>query len=366
MGAFQGTLNQNEIFGALYNMIISQEVFSNNIAGTFSTLVDSARVDGGLYGDTKLYYSTDALKSSSWGNDSEASNLLALHRPPAPSCQAITLNVFRQICLTLDQYLSKRAFANEGAFAQFNSVMLGWMADTKKIYDSTIYNAYIGTTKSSANKNTINVPVGDITATGEEKSRLEAQMIAQYLADLFIDMQDISRDFNDYKYLRSYDMANLKVVWNSKYVNKINKLDLPTIFNKNGLMGEKFEDIILPARYFGNVNSAQKTADGTKTRSLIEQVIGTSHYFAGDLITANEVAPAGTSYQEDDTIICKVMANNSVPYMSAFQVGTSFFNPKSLTDNHYLTFGHNTLEYLKDKPLITLVAYTTPAQTGGN
>ena len=62
MGNFTGRLNSNEIFGALYNMIIGQEVFADNIKG--SDLVDQARVDGSLYGDTKLYYSTDALTSA--------------------------------------------------------------------------------------------------------------------------------------------------------------------------------------------------------------------------------------------------------------------------------------------------------------
>jgi hypothetical protein len=42
--------------------------------------------------------------------------------------------------------------------------------------------------------------------------------------------------------------------------------------------------------------------------------------------------------------------------MSAFEVGTSFFNPKSLTENHYLTFGHNTIEYLENYPFITVKA----------
>ena len=108
MGAFTGSLNTNEIFSAIYNMIISQEVFADNI-GKNQTLVDIARVDGGLYGDQKLYYATDALKSAAWGNDAEASNLLTLYRPKAPSCQAIELDTFRQICLTVDNYLTKRA-----------------------------------------------------------------------------------------------------------------------------------------------------------------------------------------------------------------------------------------------------------------
>lgn len=64
MANFTGQLRSNEIFSALYNMIISQEVFADNIKGTFSELVDMARVDGSLYGDQKLYYASDALKSS--------------------------------------------------------------------------------------------------------------------------------------------------------------------------------------------------------------------------------------------------------------------------------------------------------------
>ena len=57
------TLTANEIYETLANMIISQEVFADNI-GKNQTLVDKARVDGTLYGDTKLYYATDVLYSS--------------------------------------------------------------------------------------------------------------------------------------------------------------------------------------------------------------------------------------------------------------------------------------------------------------
>lgn len=64
MGAFNGQLQSNEIFAAMYNMLISQQVFADNIKGTKSDLVDMAKVDGSMYGDTKLYYATDALTSS--------------------------------------------------------------------------------------------------------------------------------------------------------------------------------------------------------------------------------------------------------------------------------------------------------------
>lgn len=339
MATFNGQLRSNEIFAAFYNMLISQEVFANNIKG--SDLVDEARVDGGLYGDTKLFYSTDALASAEWGNDAEATNLLALHRPEAPKCQSIVLDKFRQISLTVDNYLSKRAWGDEGSFSSFNSVMLGWLKDTKKVYDGTTYNCYIGTVTGAATKAEIEVDAS------------EAKVLAEDLANIMTEMTDYTRDFNDYAQLRRYSEDEIKVVFNSKYINKIKNVDLPVIFDNAGLKSV-FSKKVLPARYFGTVNASAKVADA-KTRSLIEQVIEDEHYFAGDLIKTGDTAPAGTSYQEDDKIVAKIMVKLP-PYMSAFETGTSFFNAKSLTENHYLTFGHNTIEYLKAYPMVTVKA----------
>lgn len=391
MGAFLGQLRPNEIMSGIYNMIIGQIVFTNNIQGGFSELVDKARVDGGLYGDSKLYYSTDALGSSPWGADSEAANLLQLHRPKDPEVQVITLDVFRQIPLTIDYYLSKRAWSTEGAFMSFTSVMLGWIRDTKRIYDQTLYNAFIGTAETSIGKQMRDVEIAAAVgnATGEEANRLEAEAIAQHIADLLVEMKDVSRDFNDYGQLRSYSEGDVKIIFNSKYVNKIRYVDLPTIFHNEGLV-KKFAENVLPARYFGHRLDATlaaaevydaddnptgmftKSGDNytivntggtaSKVRSLIETDYTVSnvktHVFPGDVIPVGAVLEVKSTtvpyaYIEDEDIIAKVVTELP-PMMSAFEVGTTFFNPKSLTENHYLTWGHNTLEYLKGKPMITL------------
>ena len=389
------TLNSNEIFSSIANMIISQEVFADNL-GKHQTLVDKARVDGGLFGDKKLYYSTDVLKSHAWGNDSEAANLLSLDRPGDPKVQDITLDVFRQIRLTVDNYLSKRAWADEGAFSAFNSVMLGWMRETKRVYDGTLYNCYIGATETSTGKQIKSIDLGTGSGhplyqlTGVEKEQMEAMLIAQGLADLFVEMGDYSRDFNDNQFLRSYADEAIKVIWNAKYVNKIRKIDLPTIFHKDGLV-EKFEEEVLPARYFGVVITSANKSDFAAAsptagkpidsdddtyvpgvghangciRAMVEKDVtvgGTAyHVFPGDEIPAGATIKAsgtfelGEVYIEKADVICKVLVKLP-PYMSAFEVGTSFFNPRSLTENHYLTFGHNTLEYLANYPFITVKA----------
>ena len=374
--AFNGTLNQNEIFAALYNMIISQQVFADNIYDTKSTLADMSRVDGTLYGDTKLYYSTDVLKSFEWTNDAEAQNLLKLHRPQAPEVQAITIDQFRMIPLTVDNYLSKRAFATEGAFSAFNSQMLGWMRDTKKVYDATMFNSFVGTHVAGleddgkgAKQNVIIALPGEPDSADdyntEAYNRIVAQTVAASMADLIVDLEDVSRDYNDYGNLRSYNVNDLVFVWNSEWVNKIKKLDLPTIFHKDGLI-DKFAQHTLPARYFGNINTSSGAVGGTNltVRSLIEKDYNTvepnevgydeaKHVFPGDLLPANTAYDAYETYSEDGDIVFKVYHKNSIPFMTAFETGTEFFNPRSLTSTHYLIWGYNTLESIKNYPFIT-------------
>ena len=366
------TLTANEIYNTLANMIISQQVFADNLS-KHQTLVDKARVDGGLYGDTKLFYATDVLKSVEWGvakgreqEQLEAKNLLDLDRAEDPEVQAIKLDIFRQIRLTVDNYLTKRAFADEGTFASFNGVMLGWMQETKKVYDGTLYNVFIGTTETNVGKQIVNVQL-DKSATPSQSA---GESIAKAMADLFTEMSDYTRDFNDYGYLRSYGDSEIKVIWNAKYFNQVKKIDLPSIFHDDALQSV-FTGDVLPARYFGTPQKAkiQASANDGTYRSLKEMDVTVSaevkHLFPGDLIPAGidielDLDKSGqrtipVAYKEDDTIICKVVTKLP-PYMSAFETGTSFFNPRSLTENHYLTFGHNTLQYLKNYPFITVKA----------
>jgi len=344
-------LNTNKVYAALYNMVISQEVFGGNIKGTYSQLVERAKVDVGLYGDQKWYYATDALASYPFDMDSvDQLNILATHRPKAPEVQNIVIDKFYQIALTLDDYLSKQAWGTEGAFSQFNSIMMGWIADTRRIIDSTTYNTFIGTNETEIGKQQHEIALVE--------GQNDALTIAVDLADLLVDLKDVSRDYNDYGFIRSYDEGDLVVIFNAKLWNQLKKADLPVIFHKEGLLDE-FEKVVLPARYFGTVvgDTADEMTvpeDALQTyRTLVELDVGENHLFPGDIIPEGTVVKENETYMEDDTIAYKVMHKRSVPYMSAFSVNTSFFNAKNLSTNYYATFGRNTLEHLMNFPFIT-------------
>lgn len=362
MANFTGTLNTNKIYAAIFNMIISQRVFGDNIKGTNARYMEEAREDGTLYGDTKLYYACDILKSRDWLNDAEAAKLLELERPQAPKTQAITMDVFRIIKVTLDSYLSKQAWSTEGAFSEFNSVVESMLSDTKRVYDSTLFNTFIGTHETNVGKQEVNITLAKAPAASateqevEAYNRVSAQTIAKKMADIFDELEDPNRDYNDYGYMRSYDMGDFRVIWNSEYLNKITKLDLPTIFHKDiydGLISDK-----LPAKYFGTINTSIGNTQDTNTtiRSLIETDYGSVHVFPGELLPGNTAYQANTTYTEDATIACKIYKKGAVPFMSAFTIATSFFNPQSLTDTRMLIFGHNTLEQLHNYPFITVKA----------
>lgn len=386
---FTGTLRSNELFTSIFNMIISQTVMDPELANNYSELVSKYKVDGSLYGDTKLFYDADVLKSRSWLNDLEASNLLNINRPDDPKCQAIVLDQFRQIDITVDNYLTKRAWSTEGVFNTFNSIILGMMGKTKTLFETTMFNAYVGTTTGNATKSDLEIDVTTPTTglTGEEKARVEAQTIAQGIADLLVDMKDYSRDYNDYKFMRAYNEGQLNFIWNSKWINKITKLDLPTIFHKEGLV-DKMDQYVLPARYFGEV--VPKTSFATDTdhfsetssgsgkytvktsvktvHALTEMDVtnGTSaqdkHLFAGDIIPGGyyvldasaSIDLGGLVYIEDPDVICKVVTNETYKMMSAFEVGTNFFNARSLTSNHYITWGYSAPDRLLGQPLVTV------------
>lgn len=379
-------LNQNTITTALFNMIISQQVFDSKVANT--DLADRFRVDGTLFGDTKLYHSFDIGSPEDWLNDNEAPNLLQLNRNKSGKTQSITMGVYKIISITTDQYLSKQAFMGEGTFAEYTSFLTGSLRKIKRVYDRSLINSKIGTLEPS----TIRCDISIVTpkgATTEEGNRLEAQTIAARLMVLKADLEDNNRDFNALDYLRSYSSEDLIAVWNVEKHAQITKLDLPTIFHNDINADGGFKQYDLPAKWFGEAATEDYTlpssAPGTVTKRVLvsgwydvaqtEIVLvskptnNTVFLWAGDPVpytgqiyhdyvrkvdvtVVSTIMPSEYYYTVDNTIAFMLVHASALPFMSGFETGTEFWNGRSLTTNNYLIFGHNNLEFLEEYPRI--------------
>lgn len=364
---FQGVLDENDIYSSIHNMIISIRTYYPNTANP--SLANRLRVDGSMYGNKKIYRAMDTGESYDWLNDAEAANLLQVSRNKSITEQAVTLDKSRQTMITIDYYLTKQAWITEQSFADFTGALLTQLDRVKAIYDNGIINTFVGTQVSSAQKGLIGVP--SKKGTTEQDNRIFAQRLMQTVANTMVELSDNTRAFNEYAFMDSWRPDQLIAVWNAEMVNQVTKLDLPTVFHRDGLHPDY--DFLLPARYWGTVNTAV-TAGNTATvmttganpvevpgegvngavRSLIEQTINGVHYFPGDAIKQGDNAPAGTSYtQQSDQFVCKMFPAEAIPFMSGFVAATMFMNARSLTENHYLTWNHNTLVRLANMPFIT-------------
>lgn len=349
MPTFNGQLNTNIAVGALFNQIMSIRTLSDNIGKMFSSLVSKARVDGGMYGDTKLYNSLDIPGTNAWGGDEEAGNLLALNRPKAPKTQAIRITEFRQVFITIDDYLTKQAFMTEGTFSDFNATVIATMRDAKRIYDTTTWNSFVGTERSTA-QSAQNVEIN------EDDVPSIAQGAGAAIAKLLIKIKDNSRLYNDYGFVRATDPDRIQIIWNADYVVDVKKYDLPALFHDEDVVDKFGYENSLPARFFGTVITTAGTSDGSQ-RTLVEMRDSNGDpLFPGDLIPSGIAYEANEAYAPDPNVIAIVTGApaETVPYMSGFEVGTNFFNPRSLTENQYITWGHNKLERILDKPWVLI------------
>lgn len=381
--AYNGHLNANHIQSALFNMIIAQDIIGGSIHANYN-LVDKAKEQAGLYGDTVLKIDTPVLTPVNWSQDSsDAVNLLALNRPGAPKTQAITIDVFKQVRLTKDDYMSKQAFGTEGAFAAYQSVLDSRLSKSKETYLNKTYNVFVGTTAGQVTESI------DVDANNDTLG----QNVAYGLTMLVDDMKDYNTKYTKNGFERAFSDADIHIVWNNKYINAVRKLDTPVLYNP-GVVNEVFKGDVLPSKYFGTVitsdNASSFSASTPTTGKPINSSTGaytpgasnangtiraakdlykpfgaagaTVYIPAGAEIPATKTIGAsstdflyGEVYIEQADIICKVYTKLP-PVLEAFSVGTNFFNAKNLSTNMYLTFGHNTLVPLDSEAIVTVKA----------
>lgn len=368
---FNGQLNTGIIYNSLYNAIIAIYQIKQHFTDSYS-LVDRFRKEGSEYGDKLVYMTLDSIPVHDWTNDNEAANLLALDRNKKQHEEEIKLDVFKQIRLTTDAYMqTKQLWTSENGFSRFASLLLQTMENAKKVYEIKTFDVFAGTTKTTIGGQNIS---WDLTGEGPNSStdpegaaRWYGMKLAENLSNLMYDLRDVRRTWNDIGYEASYDMDEFQLLLPASVANKFKYVSMPTIFD-NGPLKALFENAyILPDNYFGDVVTVTGTeikADGTTHRFLHSQFLGNTFYNAGDLIPQNTVIASTTeiivpAYRDAgdnvDSVVLKLIHKEDCPYMSAYNVRSQFYNPRSHTTNNYLTFAHNTLEHIGIFPLITVV-----------
>lgn len=367
--AFDGSLNSNEIYEALFNIrILFQKLAPQTVRR--DEIVDMLDKSTGMYGDTGIIQGMDIQGTYDFGMDAEAPKLLAINRNKTQKIEKFTINKWRQTDVTNDAYISKRAFLDEGTFALFNGYIVGTLAKAMDAFESGYVKTGVGTYTSPIAACTIEVELPAADGT-EATERRRAALIKKAILDLKDDMKDNQRKYNGYNFYSSYDWDEFTAIFSSAYRNEINALALYQTFNpeylKNATEGRAWTP-----KWFGTVNTvAGTTPDGNSTiYSLVEQnsdgttnfpltteqhAAGTYRIFPGDLLPEKFAYKANESYTVNAKVIAKVFAPEYVYYMTGFQQGDSFYNPRSATTNHYLRKGYSPVQVSKFRPFFTIV-----------
>ena len=391
MAAFNGQLNSNEMYNSMFNMVRLAKTYADNLKGLDDSLASRYRADGGMYHDKSVYTDMDILYSRVW--DPDNTNVLAPEAVVAPKQQEITVNMFRQIGLYTDEYLSKRAWQNAEKYDEFRSVVSKQVSETKKVFEQKLVDTYVGVVRNGGGQDvTLTLPTDN---NAEAQNRLQAQYIAEKIGSLFVKLKDSSTKYNKNGFLKSFKPEDFDMVWNETYYNKILYTDLPSIFHDEKLLKVLKNGDVRDSHYFGtSALGSVTTANGTTIRARREYFIPVNasgeyaeagskvfHVFPGDVlpnktpinatgidtftdITAtingkSRTVSACTSafaYVEDSKVICKIIHKEAIKYLSSFETGSEFWNPRNLSTNRYLTWAYAEPETLDGYPLITIVS----------
>lgn len=370
--SFDGQLNSNEIYEALFNVrILFQKLAPQTIKR--DEIVSLLEKSVGMYGDTGIIQGMDIQGTYDFGMDAEASKLLAVNRNKSQKIEKYTINQWRQTDVTNDAYISKRAFLDEGTFSLFNAYVVGTLSQAMDAFESGMVKSSVGTYVSSvaACNITVELPAADGT---EATERIRAAKIKQAILDLKADMADNQRKYNGYGFYASYSWEDFTPVFNTKYLNEINALALYKAFNPEYIKLAS-EGRNWTPKWFGNVLSGAHTvqegeenmyfstvecnSDGSDNFPLTSTQItnGVYRIFPGDPLPVGfeiDSSHVANAYLKDEKVIAKVFAPEYVYYMTGYEQGESFYNPRSATTNHYLRKGFSPVMVSKFRPFITI------------
>lgn len=242
------TLNQNEFVEDILNLVVQVRTNKTTEGTRVNELIDAFYGDTVEYGDSKGYISVDTLSASDY---SKQSSLLQVNEPTMDE-QFLTTTDRKKVAVTINRYLMKGAFANEGSLSECLAVIESMLEKTKIIYTyKKIVSAFEGYTPAKATQR-LDVNLIDTTGmTGSELTETKkANAIALYEAirNLSLAMQTPSRDYNDLGFEEMYNADDLVFVRSSKIEAFMNAYAYANLLNSDKLDNIKLYDksIIIP------------------------------------------------------------------------------------------------------------------------
>lgn len=366
---FNGQLSANIIYNATYNAYELVTTIADQLLGLSKSVAEQFREDCSPYITDKVYTDFDILKSHVF--DPDDTNVLKPGQKVVPKQEFIRIDSSRQIDLyTPTEFLTKTAWMSEGSWAQFNSTVQKNLRATKEAYDYLMGMVAIGTMEATAGKQQleITIPKAAAGATAVEKeavNRLAGQTIGMQLEILKSKLKDLTSDYNDYGFRKSFRPEDFVYVYNIEQVVKVNKMDLPGIYHKDGVADLKGD--MVEARYFGipgKVTGTAITSDGSTQFAMEEQDVtdkdnNVYHVYPGDVIPANVSLASTTAilvpfYTKDPTILGKFIHKQAIKYLTGYETESEFWNAKNLSTNRYLTWYFARPQRLSSYPIVTI------------
>lgn len=364
MAQYTGALHASQVYDWLYNLILSVETFSKNLGGSFGSLKGALEQDIGRFGDSKVFVGLDVpfAKTFTQNNYNDAN---VLNTNPAKGIsEIVSIDDFKRVfTTTCPQGFESMAFGSEFYFSDFITAVLATLAESKRVEQDMRVNTFVGCCEAGATTGTAQQQELDLSGLDDAGVTMA---IAAKVADIQSDMAYPSRDYNDAELLRSYDPDQFIIVWNDKYVHRMQKVGMPVIYNADKVaMDFKYK---LKASLFGDVVATSGTGDGATYRAYKSFVYTTGsganaveHYVIPGSIIPNGVAfEAGYAYidketAEEEEVICKIIEKKkAIVCVTGMDLRTTWTNPANRnSENNYLYMGMG-IDKLDQGAVVTL------------
>lgn len=291
------TLNANKFLGTITNLIAYAEVANTIDRGRVGEFINSFQDANVENGDGKVIRSADLLTVKDL---SSTSTLLETNLPTVNE-QYIPVTEFKTIPLTINQYLMRGAFVEEGQLANFVGYLMAVMEATKVAYLNTAILGQLTGYTPAQDTQTVTVDMFNVTgltdpAQLEAAERYNAKALQKALINTMNAMGYPTAKYNDLSQTEIIDNASLKLVIRQNENTNMVVDSLAYLLNS------------------GKITDAERWGE---TYAVPDE------QFSSDA---------------DETIVAWLMDRKKIQFGYFYQVSTAFFDGSNLNENRWLQF----------------------------